>query len=335
LHYRSLTDSVPSIIGIILSLCKELRVQRIATVIAVAALALLTLGGCNSNGVEDGSIRVVATTTILGDLAQNVIGDASEVVVLMPIGVNPHDFQPSAQQVAAIQKADIVVANGLGLEEGLSDVLEAAASDGVRVWEVGPDIDPRLFVEAPDADEHDESLFDPHFWLDPLRDIETARLLAEQLNEIEPERDWSIGAEAYIAELERVHRESIEMLSVVPDADRNLVTNHRAFGYFSDRYDFEMIGTVIPGGATLANPSSSELASLVETIEREQVPAIFTETVESDTLARTVAAEVGYDVEIVELYTGSLGEPGTEGDTLVGLLKANARRIADALGREQ
>jgi zinc/manganese transport system substrate-binding protein len=330
-----LADSVLSIIGIILMLCKEFKVERVMAVVAMTALSLIALSGCDSSGEDNGSIRVVATTTILGDLAQNVIGDAGGVVVLMPIGVNPHDFQPSAQQVAAIQKADIVVANGLGLEEGLGDVLEAAASDGVRVWEVGPDIDPRLFVEAPDADEHDESLFDPHFWLDPLRDVETARLLAEQLAEIEPDHDWSIGAEAYIAELERVHTESIEMLSVVAEADRKLVTNHRAFGYFSDRYDFKMIGTVIPGGATLANPSSSELASLVETIEREHVPAIFTESVESDTLARTVAAEVGYDIEIVELYTGSLGEPGTEGDTLVGLLRANTRRIADALGRVQ
>jgi zinc/manganese transport system substrate-binding protein len=332
LHYPASTDSVSLIIGIILIMCKESRVKRIAPVVAVAALALLTLGACSSSGEEDGSIRVVATTSILGDLAQNVIGDAGEVVVLMPIGVNPHDFQPSAQQVAAIQKADLVIANGLGLEEGLSDVLEAATSDGVRVWEVGPDINPRLFAEAPDTDEHDEGLLDPHFWLDPLKDVETARLLAGQLAEIDPDRDWSAGAEAYVAELERVHEESIEMLAVVADADRKLVTNHRAFGYFSDRYDFDMIGTVIPGGATLANPSSSELASLVETIERQQVPAIFTETVESDTLARTVAAEVGYDIEIVELYTGSLGEPGTEWDTLAGLLRANARRIADALG---
>lgn len=309
--------------------------QRIAAVAAVAALALLSLGGCSSSGEDSGGIRVVATTTVLGDLAQNVIGDAGEVVVLMPIGVNPHDFQPSAQQVAAIQRADLVVANGLGLEEGLSDVLEAAASDGVRVWEVGLDINPRLFVEAPDADEHDEGLLDPHFWLDPLKDADAVRLLAGHLSEIDPDRDWSAGAEGYIAELERVHEESIEMLSVVGEADRKLVTNHRAFGYFSDRYGFEMIGTVIPGGATLANPSSSELASLVETIEREEVPAIFTETVESDVLARTIAAEVGYDIEIVELYTGSLGEPGTEGDTLIGLLRANARRVADVLGSEK
>jgi len=310
-------------------------VQRFAAVVAVAALALLSLGGCDSSGEEDEGIRVVATTTVLGDLAQNVIGDAGEVVVLMPIGVNPHDFQPSAQQVAAIQRADLVVANGLGLEEGLSDVLEAAASDGVRVWEVGLDINPRLFVEAPDADEHDEGLLDPHFWLDPLKDADAVRLLAGHLSEIDPDRDWSAGAEGYIAELERVHEESIEMLSVVDEADRKLVTNHRAFGYFSDRYGFEMMGTVIPGGATLANPSSSELASLVETIEREEVPAVFTETVESDVLARTVAAEVGYDIEIVELYTGSLGEPGTEGDSLVGLLRANARRVADVLGSEK
>ena len=313
-------------------MCKELNVRRFVAVVAVAAVALLALGGCDSGGEGDGTISVVATTTILGDLAQNVIGDEGEVIVLMPIGVNPHDFQASSQQVAAIQKADLVVANGLGLEEGLNDVLEAAASDGVRVWYVGPDIDPRLFVEAPDADEHDEGLLDPHFWLDPMKDVNAARLLAGHLSEIAPDRDWSVGADAYIVELEQVDDESFEMLAVVPQADRKLVTNHRAFGYFADRYDFEMIGTVIPGGAMLANPSSSELASLVETIEREQVPAIFTETVESDVLARTVAAEVGYDIEIVELYTGSLGEPGTEADSLVGLLRANARRIAEALG---
>lgn len=341
LHYRLPTDSVVLIIGTILIICKELRVRKTAVVIAAAALTVLALTGCESGGEDGEGVRVVATTTILGDIAQNVIGDGGDVVVLMPIGVNPHDFQPSAQQVAAIQKADLVIASGLGLEEGLSDVLEAAASDGVRVWEVGPDIDPRLFAEAPEADDHDdahehgEELLDPHFWLDPLKDVETTRLLANHLSEIDPDRDWSAGAEAYIVELEQVHEESMEMLSVVAEADRKLVTNHRAFGYFSDRYGFEMIGTVIPGGATLANPSSSELASLVETIEREQVPAIFTETVESDTLARTVAAEVGYDVAIVELYTGSLGEPGTEGDTLLGLLRANARRIANALGRER
>ena len=309
--------------------------RRIGVLVAASAMVVAVLTGCSSTGSGEEGVQVVVTTTVLGDLVRNVVGADAHVEVLMPIGVDPHDFQPSAQQVAAVQSADLVVANGLGLEGGLSDVLEAAIGDGVRVWEVGPDIDPRLFVEAPDAagEASDaEGLFDPHFWLDPIRDADAARQLALHLGEAVPGRDWESAAEAYATELETLNDRIVSILAVVPGESRKLVTNHRAFGYFSDRYGFEMIGTVIPGGATLANPSSAELANLVETIEREHVPAIFTETVEPDVLARAVAAEIGSDVEIVELYTGSLGEPGSDGDTLVRMLETNARRIAAALG---
>ena len=308
--------------------------RRIAAIVIVGLMAVST-AACDSGSSSGDVVRIVATTTILGDVVRNVTGDAAEVEVLMPVGVNPHDFQPSSQQVASVQRADLVVANGLGLEAGLDDVLGAAAADGVRVWEVGPDIDPRRFVEAEDdADDghdHGEEGLDPHFWLDPLRVERAAILLGEQLAEVAPDHDWSAGAVAYGAELAALNEDSIAALAVVAPAERKLVTNHRSFGYFSDAYGFEMIGTVIPGGTALANPSSSELASLVATIEREQVPAIFTENVEPDTLAVAVASEVGYDVAVVELYTGSLGEPGTEADTLIGMLETNVSRIAQAL----
>ena len=308
--------------------------RRIAAIVIVGLMAVST-AACDSGSSSGDVVRIVATTTILGDVVRNVTGDAAEVEVLMPVGVNPHDFQPSSQQVASVQRADLVVANGLGLEAGLDDVLGAAAADGVRVWEVGPDIDPRRFVEAEDdADDghdHGEEGLDPHFWLDPLRVERAAILLGEQLAEVAPDHDWSAGAVAYGAELAALNEGSIAALAVVAPAERKLVTNHRSFGYFSDAYGFEMIGTVIPGGTALANPSSSELASLVATIEREQVPAIFTENVEPDTLAVAVASEVGYDVAVVELYTGSLGEPGTEADTLIGMLETNVSRIAQAL----
>lgn len=310
--------------------------RGIGVVIAIAGLIAATLTGCASDDGSDEVVHVVATTTILGDLARNVVGEHAEVDVLMPVGVNPHDFQPSSQQVAAIQRADLVVANGLGLEAGLHDVLEAAVADGVRVWEVAPDIEPRPFVEVVDAeedhDDHEDGSLDPHFWLDPLRIATAAALLSEHLSEIAPEYDWSTAAAAYSADLDALHADSVEQLSIVSPADRKLVTNHLSFGYFSDLYGFEMIGTVIPGGASLANPSSAELASLVDVIEREQVPAIFTETIEPDELAQAVAAEVGRDVAVVELYTGSLGESGTDGDTLIGMLAANVKRIAEALG---
>ncbi len=310
--------------------------RRIAVVVAIAGLIGGILSGCSSDDGSDGAVRVVATTTILGDLVRNVVGDQADVEVLMPAGVNPHDFQPSSQQVAAIQRADFVVANGLGLEEGLHDVLEAAVADGVRVWEVAPDIEPRSFVEVVDAeeehDDHEDGTLDPHFWLDPLRVATAATMLSDHLAEIAPDLDWSTAAAEYSADLATLHADSVERLSVLSPAERKLVTNHLSFGYFSDLYRFELIGTVIPGGASLANPSSAELASLVEVIEREQVPAIFTETIEPDALAQAVAAEVGRDVAVVELYTGSLGEPGTDGDTLIGMLETNVKRIAEALG---
>ncbi|MGB5567215.1 MAG: metal ABC transporter substrate-binding protein [Acidimicrobiia bacterium] len=311
--------------------------RSVAMVVVIAVLLPAALTGCSSDDPADGAVSVVATTTILGDLVRNVVGDNAEVDVLMPVGVNPHDFQASAQQVAAIQRADLVVVNGLGLEAGLHDVLEAAAADGVGVWEVAPDIEPRPFVGVVDAEEdhedHEDGDLDPHFWLDPLRVALAADLLAAKLAEAAPDVDWSAQADRYASQLDSLDSSSVERLAVVAPADRKLVTNHLSLGYFSDRYGFEMIGTVIPGGESLANPSSAELASLVEVIEREQVRAIFTETIEPDTLAQAVASEVGYDVKVVELYTGSLGGPGTDGDTLIGMLETNVRRIAEALGR--
>jgi len=307
--------------------------RNIAAVMIVGLMAVSA--ACDSDPSNDDVVNVVATTTILGDVVRNVVGDAAEVEVLMPVGVDPHDFQPSSQQVAAIQRADLVVVNGLGLEEGLLDVLDAAASDGVRVWEVGLDIDPLSFGVTAEGDQHDDhgdGDLDPHFWLDPRRVARAALLLGDQLSEVAPDSDWVAAADRYGAELVAVDEGSIAALSVIASSDRKLVTNHRSFGYFADRYGFEVVGTVIPGGASLANPSSAELASLVGAIERERVPAIFTENVEPDVLATAVAAEVGYDVAVVELYTGSLGEPGSDGDTLIKMLESNVARMAEALG---
>lgn len=316
--------------------------RRVAMVLVITGLVAVSLTGCSSGdgadgtvSAADGSVSVVATTTVLGDLVRNVVGENAEVEVLMPVGVNPHDFQASAQQVATVQRADLVVANGLGLEAGLHDVLEAATADGVRVWEVAPDIEPRPFVEVVDAeeeDDHEDGDLDPHFWLDPHRVALAAELLAARLAEAVPGVDWSARADVYAAELDSLDIKSMERLAVVAPGDRKLVTNHLSLGYFSDRYGFEMIGTVIPGGESLANPSSAELASLVDFIEREQVRAIFTETIEPDTLAQAVAAEAGYEVKVVELYTGSLGEPGSDGDTLIKMMETNVGRIAEALG---
>ena len=286
---------------------------------------------------------MAATTTILGDLVANVVGADADLAVLIPVGTDPHDYRASAAQVALLHDADLVVASGLGLEKGILDVLEAAEADGINLLEVGDLLDPLPFGghdEEGDGDgdedeDHAHSGADPHFWMDPLRVAEAARLIAQALASLEGSIDWMARADSYASAIEELHEEIQAILTPIPNEDRALITNHDALGYFADRYGFEIIDTVIPGGATLAEPSSAELAALVDRIRETGAPALFAETIEPTVLAEALAAEAGSGIEVVELYTGSLGEPGSGADTLIGMLREDARRIADALAGGQ
>lgn len=299
----------------------------------VAVLAAV-LAGCGSGEPDTSSLEVVATTVILGDVVDNLLQGNGSVTVLVPDGVDPHDFVPSSRQVAAINEADLVVANGLGLEEGLLDVLEAARSDGANVFEVAPLLEPRGLNGSDECDgtgDQSAEPCDPHVWLDPVRMATAAGLVADELAKVDPGIDWAARAETYGDELLDAHQEMSALLASVPPAQRKLVTNHDSLGYFAARYEFEVVGVIVPGGSTLGDPSSEALAQLVEVIVEEDVPAIFAETTSSSLLAETVAAEAGENVDVVELYTESFGSPGSGADTLIGMLLTDARLITDAL----
>lgn len=304
--------------------------KRLRAVMAVV-LAAITLGACGISDPGAGGIEIVVTTSILGDLVSNVAGADATVEVLMPLGADPHSFSPSSQQVAAMDDADLVVMNGLGLEEGFAAVLEGVAADGGRVLELGPMLDPIPFG-LDEGEEDDDHSIDPHVWLDPLRMADAAVIIAAELNEIESGTGWTERGAAYAAELQELHAGIEEELSVIDPARRLLVTNHDALGYFADRYDFEVVGTVVPGGSTVGDPSSEALASLVGTMRELGVSVIFAETTQPAALADAVASELGGEVQVVELFTGSMGEPGSGAETLIDMLRTNADRIAQALG---
>ncbi len=327
------------------------------TIGVLLTLALLAAAcGTGDGGDDAGGLSVVVTTGILGDVVSNVVGDDAQVEVLIPLGADPHEFQASSAQVARIHKADLVVVNGLGLEEGLIDVLEAAAADGARVVEVAPRVDPLPFAEGDGhdhddqhddhADDHDDhaddhsddhdrgSNLDPHVWMDPLRMAAASRIVATELSALQPDIDWMARADDYAARLAEADSEIQETLSVVPAGRRRLVTNHATFGYFADRYGWEVLRTVIPGGTSGGAPSSADLAELVHLIEDEGITAIFVETTQPDALARAVASEVGGEVAVVVLHTESLTASGGDADTLIDLLVTNARLITDALTRD-
>ncbi len=284
----------------------------------------LALAACDtaSSGPDDG-IVIVATTSVLGDIVQSVAGDEARLEILIPIGVDAHDFSPSAQQASVISGADLVVANGLGLEAGLEDFITAAAADGVEVLEVAPLLDPIPL-------QSDNAILDPHFWMDPLRAGEAARVIAEALA-TRTGGGWEERAGAYASQLEETDVTVSELLSVIPAPGRVMVTNHESLGYFADRYEFDILGVVVPGGSTLAEPSSAHLAELVEVMDQAGANVVFAETTEAATLAEAITSELGADARVVELYTESLGEPGSEAGTLSGMLLSNARSISEAL----
>jgi zinc/manganese transport system substrate-binding protein len=276
------------------------------------------------DAIDGSTPLIIATTSIVGDLATKVAGDEASVEVLMPVGADPHDFQPSARQAARLRDADLVVASGLGLEAGLADALEAAGEEGRSILELGPALDPRPLGEGQSA------LPDPHWWLDPIRAARAVRLIAEALALIS-NGDWSVRAENAAATLEALDGELRTALDAIPAGRRKLITTHDAFGYFAERYEFEVIGVLISGGATQAQPDPQALAELAAVIRAEGVPAIFGETTLPTNVAEALAAEVGSQVEVVVLYTGSLGEAGSGAATYEGMLRTDVRRVAEAL----
>ena len=309
--------------------------------IGAAAASFLLVGACSGGTVDNAAdqVQVIATTSIIGDVVSHLAGDGIELTMMIPPGVDPHDFAPSAQQVAAISSANLVIANGLGLEEGLEDVLAQARSEGISVLEVGEGIDPLPSDGLPtdgagaaEADGH--GAFDPHFWQDPLRMKVAVDAIAQALTDAGATED-ALRVADYQAEIDATHSEIVAILETIPVDRRLLVTNHDAFGYFADRYDFEVIGTIIPGGSTLSEPSSAEIAELVATISANDVPAIFVENIASSGLAEILAEETGTSIEIVLLVSDALGEPGSPTGTYLDMLEYNAAAIADALGPDQ
>ena len=157
-------------------------------------------------------------------------------------------------------------------------------------------------------------------------------LVAAELTAIDPEGDWAARAETLRADLESLDADIAKTLADIPAERRLLVTNHDSLGYFAERYDFEIVGTVVSGGSTMAEPSASDLAALVKVLIESDIRAIFAETTSPDTLAQAVASELGGDVEVFELYSGSLGEQGSGAETSDAMRRANADIVASALG---
>lgn len=300
-----------------------------APVRALLAASLVGAGLSACDATSDDRPLVVVSTNILGDVVEEVVGDQAEVLTLMKPNSDPHSFEVSAQEAARMRSADLLVSNGLGLEEGLQQHLDAAADEGVTTYVAGDAVEVLDYADGDSA-----GTPDPHFWTDPARMVDVVEGLETALAEVEGLDSAEIArrADAYVAEIEAVDAQMSEAFAAIPPAQRALVTNHHVFGYLAERYDFEVVGAVIPGGTTLAAPSASDLADLAEAVESTGVRAIFAESSSPDRLVQALAQESGVDVEVHELWTESLTEPGGGADSYLAMLRANTERITAGLG---
>ena len=354
---------------------------------ALAATVLLVLAACgddddaadaNDTG-PDGRPVLVATTSILGDVATALVGDHFTVITIMGPGTDPHEFQASAQEVATIQDADALLVNGGGVEEGLADVVATASADGVPTFAaldavdvLGTDDEDHDEDddhedhedhgdedhddedhgdeghdgdhgdeghgdgdhEADDHDGHEHGPEDPHFFTDPARMAVAADALVDFLANVDGVDADALRADAtaYIDTLTELDAEVEATLSAIPDDRRQMVLNHDVFAYFADRYDFDIVGSVLGSVSTSGSASPSDLAALADEIDDAGITAVFADAASADDLIETLADEAGADVEVVALYSESLGDADSGAATYVDMIRTTAERIAAALG---
>lgn len=307
----------------------ELRRRvRSSAFVALGLVAAACGGSDDQPAGDDARPLIVVTTNILGDVVEEVVAGQAEVVSIMPVGADPHDFQLSAQETDRLLSADALVVNGGGFEAGLIDVVESAIAQGV------PTFESISAVETIDFDDGDHGGVDPHFFGDPVRMAAAVDGMVEffvaEVDGLDVDA-LERSATEYLDALSEVDAEVSQLVDALDPAARVLVTNHEVFGYFADRYGFEVVGAVVPGGSTVEAASAADLAELAEIVRAKGVRAIFADTSSSDDLVDALASEVG-DVEVVELYSESLGEPGSDGATYLEMVLTNAKRITTALG---
>lgn len=297
-------------------------------------IVLAFLAACRQKSPGAQPVRVVAVETFLADIAQNVAGDRLKVEALMPLGADPHSFEPTPQDVARVAESDVLIVNGAGFEEFLTPLLQNAGGERL-VIEASAGLTPREAEEEEHEGENHKGHAhesDPHFWLDPSNVIHYVENIRNGLIQADPagKDSYTRNAQAYVAELLELDAWIAAQTAQIPTERRLLVTNHESFGYFADRYGFRMVGAIIPSVTTSASPSAQQLAALTDQIKATGAPAVFLETGTNPQLAQQLASETGIQV-VTDLYTHSISAADGPAPTYLELMRYNASQIIAAL----
>ncbi len=302
-------------------------------------LLFLLLSGLHQAAASSPApLRVVATTTLVGDVVKTIGGPGIDLSVLLGTGLDPHTFEPSPRDAAAVARAQVLFINGAGLETFLESLLTANTRGVTLVVDLSKELP---LVKRKEAEEHheehagehhhDHGEFDPHVWLDPNLVMGWTKTIARVLTDRDPERAdlYRQRAEAYLAQLEELDRWIKAEVQSVPATHRRLVTDHDEFGYFADRYGFTVTGALLPNVTTAAETSAREMADLEMRINSTGTRVLVIGQGMNPSLAQRVAHDTG--LQLVTLYTGSLSEPGGPAATYLDYMRHNVTALISAM----
>ncbi len=320
-----------------------------ALVGAIAATAVvLAATGCGSSSETssgDGP-TVVATTTQIADFARNVVGDNGRVVQLLPANADAHDFEPTSDDLKAVAEADVILANGLHLDDWVEKLRESSGTSASVVVTTkgitarGADEDEHGHEEG-DAHEatetgedhdHGDHAEDPHAWMDPDNARIMVTNIADAMATAAPEHAdaYRANAAAYEKKLTELTTKLDDMIATVPANERRIVTDHDAFGYLTDRFGITTVGTILPSLSTSAEPSAQDLARLADELKKAGVRVVFPEAAISPKLSEALAKEAGVRVGPV-LYADSLGPEGSGAETYIEMMTTNMTALVEGM----
>jgi zinc/manganese transport system substrate-binding protein len=295
-------------------------IPKMALSVAAASMLVASCSTSDSVTTPQGDMpSIVVTYSVIGSIVQQLVGDLASVEVIIPDGQDPHEFQPSAKDVEALNNADIVVANGLDFEEGLEETLETAKSSGVNIFMIGEHVTVRELSDDGHSDDHGAN--DPHLWLSPNAMLEMLPELSAAIGSA-IQADLSAQLASLENDLSALDNEIVKMISGI---NCKLVSGHDELGYFADRYGCEVIGAIIPSLSTTSEASAGELADLKNEVKTQGVSAIFTGLGTSPAVAEQLASELG--VKAVTLSTHFLDGSANYREFMLKL----AQQIVDAL----
>ena len=304
---------------------------------------LVVLSSC-STAPTAANRTVVVSFSVLGDIVENVVGDAATVKTFVGPDSDEHAYEPTPQDAVALEQATAVVTIGLGFEPWLDEIYAASGSKSpvivssaaLKPIKVDPSaaghIDEEGHAEEEEAHAGEAEELDPHVWHDAQNVITMVETIRDGLIAAMPDQAQTFRANStrYIAELQQLDADIVTMVDSIPVERRKLVTNHDTFGYFAQRYGFVVVGTVLGVSTEGNDPSATEIVALTAAIRESAVPTIFIENMSNSSLIDNVAAEAGVTIAPA-LYTDALGSADSDGATYLNMMRYNVTTMKTAL----